>query len=188
MVACAAHQYRCAGGQCVSEGLRCDGYADCSDHSDELNCVRPPRCPAQLRCPNSHECLQKEWLCDGEEDCKDGSDEKVTARLKESKQSEVTICTINFLGLISVQDCETQPVKCRNYQWQCGDSSQCIPLPWRCDGKEDCHNGVDEDKCEQISSQMFPTDQVKFRFRHLVSDPLQQEALSQVHLWLSTVV
>lgn len=39
--------------------------------------MRPPRCPAQLRCPNSHECLQREWLCDGEDDCKDGSDEKV---------------------------------------------------------------------------------------------------------------
>lgn len=77
LVACATHQYRCASGQCVSEGLRCDGYADCSDRSDEVDCARPPRCLAQLRCPHSHECLQKEWLCDGEEDCKDGSDETV---------------------------------------------------------------------------------------------------------------
>lgn len=77
LVACAINQYRCASGQCVSEALRCDGYADCGDHSDEMDCTRPPRCPAQLRCPYSHECLQKEWLCDGEDDCKDGSDEKV---------------------------------------------------------------------------------------------------------------
>uniref|UniRef100_A0A3Q3RTA1 EGF-like domain-containing protein n=1 Tax=Mastacembelus armatus TaxID=205130 RepID=A0A3Q3RTA1_9TELE len=122
LVACVSNQYRCASGQCVSEALRCDGYADCSDHSDEIHCTRPPRCPAQLRCPNSHECLQKEWLCDGEDDCEDGSDEK---------------------------NCVTPAAKCREYQWQCGDSSQCIPVPWRCDGKKDCHNGVDEDKCQQ---------------------------------------
>ncbi|XP_056258757.1 low-density lipoprotein receptor-related protein 2-like [Seriola aureovittata] len=122
VVACTINQYRCASGQCVSDALRCDGYADCSDRSDEMDCTRPPRCLTQLRCPNSHECLQKEWLCDGEDDCKDGSDEK---------------------------NCVTPPAKCRGYQWQCGDSSQCIPLSWRCDGKRDCYNGVDEDKCNQ---------------------------------------
>uniref|UniRef100_A0A3Q3XAK5 EGF-like domain-containing protein n=1 Tax=Mola mola TaxID=94237 RepID=A0A3Q3XAK5_MOLML len=111
--ACAAHQYRCASGQCVSEGLRCDGYADCSDHSDEVSCTRPPRCPAQLRCPNSHECLQKEWLCDGEDDCKDGSDEKV---------------------------------KCREYQWQCGDSShgECVGPRLVCNGFTNCADSSDE--------------------------------------------
>ncbi|XP_054468644.1 low-density lipoprotein receptor-related protein 2-like [Anoplopoma fimbria] len=124
VVSCAINQYRCLSGQCVSEALRCDGYADCGDRSDELHCTRPPRCPTQLRCPNSHECLQREWLCDGEDDCKDGSDEK---------------------------NCVTSPAKCREYQWQCGDSSQCIPVSWRCDGKKDCHNGVDEDKCSERS-------------------------------------
>ncbi|XP_017266049.2 low-density lipoprotein receptor-related protein 2 isoform X2 [Kryptolebias marmoratus] len=119
-VACAKNQYRCASGHCVSEAFKCDGYPDCRDHSDEMYCPRPPRCPPELRCPNSHECLQKEWLCDGEEDCKDGSDEK---------------------------NCNSPPAKCRKYQFQCGDSSQCIPLSWRCDGKEDCSNGIDEDKC-----------------------------------------
>ncbi|XP_034085132.1 low-density lipoprotein receptor-related protein 2 isoform X2 [Gymnodraco acuticeps] len=121
-VSCPMEQYRCLSGQCVSEALRCDGYADCSDRSDEAHCMRPPHCPTQLRCPNSHQCLQKEWLCDGEEDCNDGSDEK---------------------------NCVMSPAKCREYQWQCGESSQCIPLSWRCDGKTDCHNDMDEDKCSQ---------------------------------------
>lgn len=92
LVACAIHQYRCASGQCVSEGLRCDGYADCSDHSDEVGCTRPPRCPAQLRCLRSHECLQREWLCDGEDDCKDGSDEKVKVGVRGSESEQSDVC------------------------------------------------------------------------------------------------
>ena len=77
---CGIAQFRCSSGQCVSDGLRCDGYADCRDRSDEVACSRPPRCKADLRCPNSHECLQKEWLCDGEKDCADGSDEGTCGR------------------------------------------------------------------------------------------------------------
>lgn len=81
LVPCSFYQFRCASGQCVSEALRCDGYPDCSDRSDEAGCAKSPRCPAQLQCPHSHECLQKEWLCDGDEDCKDGSDEKVRTKV-----------------------------------------------------------------------------------------------------------
>uniref|UniRef100_A0A3B4VCW2 Si:dkey-88l16.3 n=1 Tax=Seriola dumerili TaxID=41447 RepID=A0A3B4VCW2_SERDU len=141
VVACTINQYRCASGQCVSDALRCDGYADCSDRSDEMDCTRPPRCLTQLRCPNSHECLQKEWLCDGEDDCKDGSDEKV-------RRDNVIKYTESLL--VKIED-ETSDITAPHleYQWQCGDSSQCIPLSWRCDGKRDCYNGVDEDKCNQ---------------------------------------
>lgn len=64
------------------------------------------------------------------------------------------------LGLICFQNCTSSPAKCREYQRQCGDGSQCIPLSWRCDGKEDCHNGMDEDKCEHVYSQILTTDQV----------------------------
>lgn len=51
---------------------------------------------------------------------------------------------------VFVQNCASPPVKCREHQWQCAGSSQCIPLSWKCDGKKDCHNGMDEEKCEHF--------------------------------------
>uniref|UniRef100_A0A8C6V9I2 EGF-like domain-containing protein n=1 Tax=Neogobius melanostomus TaxID=47308 RepID=A0A8C6V9I2_9GOBI len=82
LASCASNQYRCRSGQCVSQALRCDGYADCGDRSDEMDCSRPPRCPKALRCPNGHQCLQKDgecldpWdVCNGVTNCVDRSDE-----------------------------------------------------------------------------------------------------------------
>ncbi|MEQ2168910.1 hypothetical protein GOODEAATRI_019522, partial [Goodea atripinnis] len=121
LVTCALDQYRCESGQCISEAFKCDGYPDCHDHSDETGCVKAPRCPAQLRCPHSHECLQKEWLCDGEEDCKDGSDEKVRTQM----------------GLGCTQR------KCPYHLYQC-DSKECLDTRLVCNGITNCADGSDE--------------------------------------------
>ncbi|XP_045072304.1 LOW QUALITY PROTEIN: low-density lipoprotein receptor-related protein 2 [Coregonus clupeaformis] len=127
---CGQQQYQCSSGQCVSEGLRCDGHADCRDHSDEAGCAKPPHCPPERRCTNSHECLVKEWLCDGEEDCQDGSDER---------------------------NCKVSPVRCGESQWSCVSRSQCIPATWRCDGQKDCEDHSDEAGCGQVkcSNQLY---------------------------------
>ncbi len=74
---CNSNRFQCSNGQCVALAHRCDGYADCRDHSDEKGCPHPPHCPVEQRCPHTHECLLKEWLCDGDQDCSDGSDERV---------------------------------------------------------------------------------------------------------------
>ncbi|XP_059400694.1 low-density lipoprotein receptor-related protein 2-like [Carassius carassius] len=91
---CSGERFQCSSGQCVALALRCDGYTDCRDHSDEKGCPQPPHCPVEQRCPNTHECLLKEWLCDGDQDCSDGSDERVRNHTEEpsllvSEQNEL---------------------------------------------------------------------------------------------------
>lgn len=59
--------------------MRCDGYPDCQDHSDEDGCVSRVECADhQHRCLDDQQCVLQEWICDGENDCKDASDEQVT--------------------------------------------------------------------------------------------------------------
>uniref|UniRef100_A0A3Q3L603 EGF-like domain-containing protein n=1 Tax=Mastacembelus armatus TaxID=205130 RepID=A0A3Q3L603_9TELE len=151
LVACVSNQYRCASGQCVSEALRCDGYADCSDHSDEIHCTRPPRCPAQLRCPNSHECLQKEWLCDGEDDCEDGSDEKVNkCREYQWQCGDSSQCIPVPWRCDGKKDCHNgvdedkcQQRKCPTHLYQCG-SGECVDPTLVCNGFTNCADSSDE--------------------------------------------
>ncbi|RVE60907.1 hypothetical protein OJAV_G00186080 [Oryzias javanicus] len=58
------------GGVCPP--LVCDGYDDCGDLSDELNCVC--NLSREHRCGDGR-CVSRDWLCDGDHDCLDKSDE-----------------------------------------------------------------------------------------------------------------
>lgn len=36
---CDANQFRCNDGLCIPASWQCDGDKDCSDHTDELECI-----------------------------------------------------------------------------------------------------------------------------------------------------
>ena len=83
--------FRCNDSTCILSSYVCDGYTDCSDNSDELNCTDvcthanntcyhacvPTACVCSemyYRCI-SHECIPLSFLCDNWQHCKDASDE-----------------------------------------------------------------------------------------------------------------
>ncbi len=72
---CSSEQFTCATGEidCIPMAWRCDGIAECADHSDEMNC---PICSEmQFQCDKG-QCVDIQLRCNGEPDCVDGSDEQ----------------------------------------------------------------------------------------------------------------
>jgi low density lipoprotein receptor-related protein 5/6 len=71
---CKPAEFTCNSGSpaCIPLQWRCDGQAECSDHSDEIGC---PECGAkQFKCRNGG-CVNGTLVCDGVKHCEDSSDE-----------------------------------------------------------------------------------------------------------------
>uniref|UniRef100_A0AAR2J307 EGF-like domain-containing protein n=1 Tax=Pygocentrus nattereri TaxID=42514 RepID=A0AAR2J307_PYGNA len=115
---CEDGQFQCKNKKCIMSIWRCDDDDDCSDNSDEEDCLRKTCAPSEFACQNG-QCVPGRWRCDGEPECPDGSDE-----------AEST-CTVK-------QTCPPD-------KFDCG--GKCVSLSWRCDGERDCENGADEEDC-----------------------------------------
>ncbi|XP_030079865.1 basement membrane-specific heparan sulfate proteoglycan core protein isoform X26 [Drosophila hydei] len=71
---CAADQFRCRDGNCVSQDDVCNGFRQCMDGSDEENCDIMQCQHNQFRCRNG-QCVSLTARCNGKTDCQDSSDE-----------------------------------------------------------------------------------------------------------------
>ncbi|XP_024662263.2 suppressor of tumorigenicity 14 protein homolog [Maylandia zebra] len=62
--------FQCNNNKCVSNTSHCNGWDDCGDNSDEINCT----CPGKFQC-NNNRCVSNTSQCDSWDDCGDNSDE-----------------------------------------------------------------------------------------------------------------
>ncbi|XP_035769250.1 suppressor of tumorigenicity 14 protein-like [Neolamprologus brichardi] len=148
-------RFACSNNLCINNTLRCDGWSDCGDSSDEINC----KCDAsQIQCKNGH-CKPKFWLCDGVDDCGDSTDEENCERCKGQFSCKNGRCIAENLKCNGKDDCgdasdESKCEKsvvlqtCSEFTFQCKNKLCISKMNPECDGVQDCTDASDEDNCE----------------------------------------
>ncbi|KAK2827236.1 hypothetical protein Q7C36_018162 [Tachysurus vachellii] len=150
-----SEKFHCENDACVSPKLRCDGYDDCGDMSDEKNCVCDE---SQIRCKNGV-CKPKYWHCDGVNDCGDNTDEENCGYCKAGEEAcRNGRCISEQKKCDGHNDCEdgtdesmcTKSIvlTCSEFTFKCKNNMCISKQNPECDGHIDCEDGSDEEGCE----------------------------------------
>ncbi|XP_013871339.1 ST14 transmembrane serine protease matriptase a [Austrofundulus limnaeus] len=151
------NEFQCKNKRCINTNLTCDGWNDCGDLSDELNC----KCSSgSIQCNNGL-CKPKFWQCDGVNDCGDNTDEMNCGcksgefTCKDLKcVSEKKVCDGNndCADGSDELDCQTSQsslsVPCTDLTYKCKDNTCISKTNPECDDVPDCNDRSDEKNCD----------------------------------------
>ncbi|KAM6924440.1 suppressor of tumorigenicity 14 protein-like [Xenentodon cancila] len=148
-------RFRCSNNLCINDGLKCDGWNDCGDHSDEVHC----KCEeSQIKCRNGL-CKPKFWRCDGFDDCGDKTDEENCVKCTDEEFScRNGRCISNNQRCNGMDDCgdgsdesacqKSLVLQCSDFTFRCKNERCISKLNPECDGVQDCDDGSDEADCQ----------------------------------------
>ncbi|KII61041.1 Low-density lipoprotein receptor-related protein 4 [Thelohanellus kitauei] len=116
---CGQGMYECIDQMCINSTKVCDGKKDCSDSSDEYNCLEKRCADYGAHCDDGA-CLYPHQMCDDVYHCNDFSDERAChAREFDSPKLNCLI------------ECD----------------SKCVEVNKICDHFSDCSDSLDEQEC-----------------------------------------
>ncbi|XP_025039501.2 suppressor of tumorigenicity 14 protein homolog isoform X1 [Pelodiscus sinensis] len=147
-------KFTCKTGRCIDNAMRCDGWVDCTDASDERSCNCTEN---QFQCNNGW-CKPLFWLCDGVNDCGDHSDEL------QCKCPDMHFKCSNGKCILETQKCDgrddcgdgsdegscgkAEAVSCKDYTYKCRNNLCVSKTNPECDGEKDCADNSDEQNCD----------------------------------------
>ncbi|XP_047454013.1 suppressor of tumorigenicity 14 protein homolog [Mugil cephalus] len=147
------NEFACNSGLCIAKELKCDGWNDCGDMSDEVKC----QCASdQFACGNGL-CKPKLWVCDRVNDCGDGSDEKQCSCEDTEWRCGNGVCLPRDVTCNNRQDCEdgsdeasceTSPGICSDFSFKCWNKECVNKVNAECDRVDDCSDKSDESSCD----------------------------------------
>ncbi|XP_057655031.1 vitellogenin receptor [Diorhabda carinulata] len=158
---CSVDQFECKNQECIDLQLKCNGFNNCEDGSDEIGCDIC-KGPNYFKCHNNR-CISTAFVCDAENDCGDYSDERDCENFKVTVNSECEeghwkctdqLCIPNDWVCNGVSECldgSDETIGCSRHidcdGFKC-KNSHCVPNEWVCDGVNDCNDNSDEQDCE----------------------------------------